>query len=87
MRVPNRSDSAPQKNAASPIARKSIVAAADTPLRDQPMSCEIGCRNTASDSIDAEADAGHQRADADHDPAVGRSGGLAHAFPLLFLYL
>ena len=54
MRVPNRSDSAPQKNAASPIARKSIVAAADTPLRDQPMSCEIGCRNTASDSIDAE---------------------------------
>ena len=34
IRVPNRSDSAPQKNAASPIARKSIVAAADTPLRD-----------------------------------------------------
>ena len=32
-----RSDSAPQKNAASPMARKSIVAAADTPLRDQPI--------------------------------------------------
>ena len=55
MRVPNRSDSAPQKNAARPMARKSIVAAADTPLRDQPISSEIGCRNTASDSIDPNA--------------------------------
>ena len=34
---------------------ESIVAAADTPLRDQPISCEIGCRNTASDSIDPNA--------------------------------
>ena len=51
MRVPNRSDNAPQKNAANPMARKSIVAAAETPLRDQPIAAEIGCRNTASDSI------------------------------------
>ena len=51
MRVPNRSDSAPQKNAANPMHRKSIVAAAETPLRDQPIASEIGCRNTASDSI------------------------------------
>ena len=51
MRVPNRSDSAPQKNAANPMERKSIVAAAETPLRDQPIASEIGCRNTASDSI------------------------------------
>ena len=35
----------------------------------------------------AEADAGHQRARADDDPAVGKSGGLAHAFPQSFLYL
>ena len=33
------------------MARKSIVAAAETPLRDQPIASEIGCRNTASDSI------------------------------------
>ena len=85
MRVPNRSDSAPQKNAASPIARKSIVAAADTPLRDQPMSSEIGCRNTASDSIDAERDAGHQRAHADHDPAVGKPEDLLMRFLALFV--
>ena len=32
--------------------RKSIVAAAETPLRDQPIASEIGCRNTASDSIE-----------------------------------
>ena len=51
MRVPNRSDNAPQKKAASPMQRKSIVAAAETPLRDQPIAVEIGCRNTASDSI------------------------------------
>ncbi len=55
VRVPNRSDKAPQKNAATPMQRKSIVAAAETPLRDQPMASEIGCRNTASDSIDPNA--------------------------------
>ena len=31
--------------------RKSSVAAADTPAVDQPIAFEIGCRNTASDSI------------------------------------
>jgi hypothetical protein len=51
MRVPNRSDNVPQKNAANPMARKSIVAAAETPLTDQPVFVEIGCRNTASDNI------------------------------------
>src|SRR6266849_7603120 len=30
---------------------KSSVAAAETPPRDQPIASEIGCRNTASDSI------------------------------------
>ena len=65
-------------------ARKSIVAAADTPLRDQPIASEIGCRNTASDSIDAEADAGHQRARADDDPAVGNPEDLLMRFLALF---
>src|SRR5882762_5261539 len=51
MRVPKRSDSAPQNKAASPMQRKSSVAAAETPPRDQPIASEIGCRNTASDSI------------------------------------
>ena len=32
----------------------------------------------------AEANAGHHRACADDDPAVGKSGGLAHAFPRSF---
>jgi hypothetical protein len=31
--------------------RKSSVAAAETPPRDQPIDSEIGCKNTASDSI------------------------------------
>ena len=52
MRVPKRSDIAPQKKAANPMKRKSSVAAAETPARDQPMASEIGCRNTASDSIE-----------------------------------
>ena len=28
-----------------------MVAAAEMPLRDQPIAAEIGCRNTASDNI------------------------------------
>ena len=51
MRVPNRSESAPQKNAAIPMQRKSSVTAAETPARDQPIDSEIGCKNTASESI------------------------------------
>ncbi len=31
--------------------RKSSVAASEMPATDQPIACEIGCRNTASDSI------------------------------------
>ena len=52
MRVPNRSDSAPQKKAATPMQRKFSVDAAETPARDQPIASDIGCRNTASDSIE-----------------------------------
>jgi len=51
MRVPKRSDNVPHRNAANPMQRKSSVAAAETPARDQPIASEIGCRNTASDSI------------------------------------
>ena len=51
MRVPKRSDNVPQKKAASPMKRKSMVEAAEMPLFDQPIAVEIGCRKTASDII------------------------------------
>ena len=51
MRVPKRSDSAPHRNAAAPMLRKSSVAAVDMPLRDQPVSVAIGWRKTASENI------------------------------------
>ena len=50
-RVPNRSDSEPQKNDPKPMARKLSTAAVEMPARDQPMSCAIGCRKTPSDII------------------------------------
>ena len=50
-RVPNRSDSEPQKNDPKPIARKLSTAANEMPARDQPISCDIGWRNTPSDII------------------------------------
>ena len=84
MRVPNRSDSAPQKNAATPMQRKSSVDAAETPARDQPIASEIGCRNTASDSIVPKPDAGHQRARADDDPAIVETGSLLMRFLAFF---
>ena len=49
MRGPNRSVSAPQPKAATPIARKSIVIAVEMPVRDQPVASDIGCRKTASE--------------------------------------
>src|SRR6185369_10912680 len=51
MRVPKRSDRMPHKKAAAPMHRKSSVAAAEMPLRDQPVSAAIGCRKTASESM------------------------------------
>ena len=41
----------PTRTPQSPMQRKSSVAAAEMPARDQPIASEIGCRNTASDSI------------------------------------
>ena len=51
MRGPKRSLSAPQRKAATPITRKLIVMAVEMPVRDQPVSTDIGCRNTASENI------------------------------------
>ena len=41
-RVPNRSDSDPQRNDPNPMARKLSTAVNEMPARDQPMSCDIG---------------------------------------------
>jgi hypothetical protein len=41
----------PHKKPAAPMHRKSRVAAADMPLRDQPVPAAIGWRKTASESI------------------------------------
>ena len=41
----------PQKNDPNPMARKLSTAAIEMPARDQPMLCDIGCRNTPSDII------------------------------------
>ena len=51
-RVPNLSDSAPQANEPTPMARKFSVAAAEMPARDQPIVCAIGCRKMPSDIIE-----------------------------------
>ncbi len=50
-RGPKRSDRLPQTMLASAIARKPIVIAADTPVTDQPVSREIGTRNTGSENM------------------------------------
>jgi hypothetical protein len=52
IRVPQRSLSAPQAKAATAIARKSMVMAVEMPVRDQPVSADIGCRNTARENIE-----------------------------------
>src|SRR5258706_6547858 len=51
-RVPQRSDSQPHTNAATPSDKKLIADATDTPAVDQPISAPIGCRNTPSDIIE-----------------------------------
>ena len=52
MRAPWRSLMAPQAKAEKPIARKSMVMAVEMPVRDQPVSSDMGCRNTASENIE-----------------------------------
>ncbi len=47
--MPNRSDSAPQNSDATPMHRKSIIAALEIVDRDQPVASDIGCKNTPSD--------------------------------------
>ena len=46
-----RSDSVPQAMLANAIARKPMVIALETPVTDQPVSREIGSRNTGSENM------------------------------------
>ena len=50
-RVPNRSESAPQRNEAGPMHRKLRSAAVEMLVRDQPVAADIGCRKMPSDII------------------------------------
>src|SRR3954447_21897454 len=52
MRGPNRSISMPQPKLVRPIARKLIVIAPEIAVRDHPVACVIGCRNTGSEKIE-----------------------------------
>src|SRR2546425_7325725 len=50
-RVPSRSESAPQTNDPMPMHRKLSRAAVEMPVRDQPVSADIGWRKTPSENI------------------------------------
>ena len=76
MRVPKRSDSAPQAKAANPMKRKSSVAAADTPARRPAHRFRNRLQENRQRQHRAEADAGHQRARCDDDPAIVERRGL-----------
>ncbi len=52
MRVPKRSLNAPQAKLPTPMARKLSVMALEIAVRDQPVSCVIGCRNTAREKTE-----------------------------------
>ncbi|GEP60841.1 hypothetical protein RSO01_80070 [Reyranella soli] len=47
-----RSVSAPQPNEATPIVRKTIIMALETPALDQPVSSAIGRRKTAREKTE-----------------------------------
>src|SRR6187551_2467649 len=51
MRAPHRSLAAPQPNDPKAMTRKLIVIANDIPARDQPVSADMGARNTASENM------------------------------------
>src|SRR5919106_1313196 len=51
VRVPSRSESAPQTSDPTPMHRKLKSAAVEIPVRDQPVSAEMGCRKTPSENI------------------------------------
>src|SRR2546430_4427654 len=50
-RVPNRSDSAPQRKPPRPMQSQLMSAAVEIPVRDQPIASAIGARNTVSETI------------------------------------
>jgi hypothetical protein len=52
MRGPKRSTAMPQRKLAIPMATKETVMAAEISVRDQPVSCAIGCRKTGRAKID-----------------------------------
>src|SRR5580658_10335789 len=47
---PHLSSSAPQPKLAKAIAINPSVIALDMPVRDQPVACDIGCRNTGNEN-------------------------------------
>src|SRR2546427_6165847 len=49
--LPNRSDSAPQTRAPTPMESQLMSAAVEIPVRDQPIDVAMGCRNTVSEAI------------------------------------
>src|SRR6187455_1170366 len=51
MRAPHRSLAAPQPNDPKAMTRKLIVIAKEIPARDQPVSVDMGARNTASENM------------------------------------
>src|SRR5689334_19509202 len=51
MRAPQRSLAEPHANEPNAITMKLIVIANEMPARDQPVSADIGARNTASENI------------------------------------
>ena len=51
VRVPSRSESAPQTNDPTPMPRKFRSAAVEIAVRDQPIAPDMGWRKTPSESI------------------------------------
>jgi hypothetical protein len=51
VRVPMRSESAPQTNALTPMDSQLMSAVVEMPVRDQPIASDTGCKNTLSASM------------------------------------
>ena len=51
VRVPSRSESAPQRNAPTPMASQLTRAAVEIPVRDHPIAWVMGWRKMLSESI------------------------------------
>src|SRR5262249_59115815 len=51
VRVPKRSERAPQTKALTPMQSQLTRAVVEMPVRDQPIASDTGCKNTLSESI------------------------------------